>query len=126
VAQELMASGTATKPVLGVQGNTSANGTAGATIASVAAGSPAAQAGIAAGDVVTRVDNTEVGTFADLIARIGSYAPGDQVTLTVTSGGATRTVQVTLGSTSDTAASTSSGDEGANPFGSGNPFRNGN
>ena len=83
-------------------------------------GSPTADAGLAAGDVVTKVDNAAVDTFADLIARIGSHAPGDQVTLTVMHGGAARTVQVTLGSTPDTAASTSSGGQTSNPFGNGN------
>jgi putative serine protease PepD len=128
VAQELMATGTATKPVLGVQGNATATTTAGAQIAAVAPGSPAAQAGLAAGDVVTKVGNDTVGDFADLIARIGAAAPGSQVTLAVISGGATRTVQVTLGSTPDQAATTSNGGQSTSPFsGRGNsPFGGGN
>ncbi len=44
--------------------------------AQVQAGSPAQQAGLAAGDVVTKVGDAKVEDFADLIARIGSYAPG--------------------------------------------------
>ena len=121
VAQEIMQNGTASKPVLGVTGNVARTGGAasgaGAQIGQVQAGSPAQQAGLAAGDVVTKVGSAKVEDFADLIARIGSYAPGSQVALTVQSGGATKTVQVTLGSQPDKAATTDSGGESQNPFG---------
>ena len=127
VAQEILDTGSATKPVLGVQGNTSSGGGPGAQLAAVEPDSAAAQAGLAVGDVVTRVDDVRVQDFADLIARVGSRAPGSQVTLTATSGGAERTVDVTLGSTPDRAASTSSGgrtDRTPSPFGGGTPFTN--
>ncbi|GAA1317488.1 S1C family serine protease [Pseudonocardia xinjiangensis] len=133
VAQELINSGTATKPVLGVQGNASSSGGTGggAPIAAVQPGSPAAQAGLAAGDVVTKVGTAPVQNFADLIARIGANDPGQQVALTVqgTNGGATRTVNVTLGSQPDKAATTAGGGQsqgGNNPFGGQNPFGGGN
>jgi len=130
VAQEIMQNGTASKPVLGVTGNVARTGGAasgaGAQIGQVQAGSPAQQAGLAAGDVVTKVGSAKVEDFADLIARIGSYAPGSQVALTVQSGGATKTVQVTLGSQPDKAATTDSGGESQNPFGGqGFPFGGG-
>jgi putative serine protease PepD len=124
VAQEIINSGTATKPLLGVQGST-ANSSAvdGAPIASVQPGSPAANAGLVAGDVVTQVGNQRVENFSDLVARIGSYAPGQQVTLTVTNGGGQqRTVNVTLGSQPDQGATTSSGGQSQNPFGQNSPF----
>jgi putative serine protease PepD len=125
VAQEIMTSGTATKPVLGVQGgaDSSSAGTDGARIAAVQPGSPAAQAGLVTGDVVSKVGDAKVEDFSDLVARIGSYAPGQQVTLTVGSGGSERTVQVTLGSRPDQAASTGTGGESNTPFG--NPFGQG-
>jgi putative serine protease PepD len=48
------------------------------------------------------------------------------VALTVQSGGATKTVQVTLGSQPDKAATTDSGGESQNPFGGqGFPFGGG-
>lgn len=122
VAQEILASGAATKPVLGVRGDAVASGGSGAQLGAVEEGSPAAQAGLAAGDVVTKVDDAGVEDFADLIARIGAHAPGDQVTLTVRSGGAERTAQVTLGSAPDRAATTSSGGQSENPFGGRAPF----
>jgi putative serine protease PepD len=132
VAQELINSGTATKPVLGVEGNASSSGGTGggAPIAAVQPGSPAAQAGLAAGEVVTKVGNAPVQNFADLIARIGANSPGQQVALTVQggNGGAGRTVNVTLGSQPDKAATTAGGGQsqgGNNPFGSQNPFGGG-
>ncbi len=129
LAQEILDTGTATKPVLGVQGAAVAGGSGdGAQIGAVTEGSPAASAGLVAGDVVTRVDDRRVEGFADLIARIGSYAPGDRVTLTLGDG---RTVDVTLGSIPDEGASTSSGGQTQrppNPFGfpGGDPFGGGN
>jgi putative serine protease PepD len=111
VAQEILDTGGATKPVLGVQGGQQSTqqeqAAGGATIAAVQDGSAAATAGLKAGDVVTKVGDARVEDFSDLVARIGSYAPGDKVTLTVESGGAERTVDVTLGSTKDEAATTS-------------------
>ena len=136
VAEEIINTGAATKPVLGVQGsigasNPNANG---AQIAAVQPGSPAEAAGLKAGDVVTKVGDAQVADFADLMARIGSHAPGEQVTLTVTNGGAERTVNVTLGSQPDQSATTSPSSGGGNgggngggsrnPFGQGNPFGN--
>ena len=111
VAQEILDTGGATKPVLGVQGGQQSTqqeqAAGGATIAAVQDGSAAATAGLKAGDVVTKVGDARVEDFSDLVARIGSYAPGDKVTLSVESGGAERTVDVTLGSTKDEAATTS-------------------
>ena len=75
---------------------------------------------------MSKVGDARVEDFSDLIARIGSYAPGQQVTLTVGSGGAQRTVTVTLGSQPDQAASTSTGGESNSPFGGlPNPFGRG-
>ncbi len=61
VAQEIMQNGTATKPVLGVQGGDTSSSADqnGAQIAAVQAGSPAAQAGLAVGDVVTKVGDAQ-------------------------------------------------------------------
>ena len=118
VAQEILDTGSATKPVLGVQGGQQSTqqeqAAGGATIAAVQDGSAAATAGLKAGDVVTKVGDARVEDFSDLVARIGSYAPGDKVTLTVESGGAERTVDVTLGSTKDEAATTSTSPSSGN------------
>jgi putative serine protease PepD len=111
VAQEILDTGSATKPVLGVQGAPEspqrAEAGSGATLAAVQEGSPAATAGLAAGDVVTKVGDARVEDFLDLVARIGAQAPGGAVTLTVERGGQERTVDVTLGTTKDEAPTTS-------------------
>ena len=119
VAQEIMQNGSATKPVLGVTGSVRAAVAAAAAPRSAPCrrARPPQKAGLAAGDVVTKVGDAKVEDFADLIARIGSYAPGAQVSLTVQSGGASKTVQVTLGSQTDKAATTGTGGESQNPFG---------
>ncbi len=122
VSQEILDTGTATKPVLGVQGDPTAADGSGAQVGAITEGSAAADAGLAAGDVVTRVDDARVQDFTDLIARIGAQTPGDTVTLTVSSGGTERTVDVTLGSTPDAAATTTGGGEQQSPFGGGSPF----
>jgi S1-C subfamily serine protease len=68
----------------------------GVPIADVAAGSPAADAGIAAGDRVTAVGGTAVSTVDDLLAALGEHEPGDHVDLTWTRDGTEHTATVTL------------------------------
>jgi putative serine protease PepD len=122
VAQEILADGTASKPVLGVAGSTN-TGDDGAVISSVDPDSGAAKAGLAAGDVVTKVGGAKVEDFADLVARIGAQTPGGTVELTVRGPqGAERPVTVTLGSTDDRAASTAQQAPASTPFGQGGPF----
>jgi putative serine protease PepD len=50
------------------------------------------------GDVITAIDGTTVHSANQLIAQIQKHKPGDQISLTISRGGATRTVSVTLGS----------------------------
>jgi serine protease Do len=52
---------------------------AGALITSVSSGSPADEAGLKAGDVVTKIDNEGINTSDDLVSVIGSHKIGDQV-----------------------------------------------
>jgi putative serine protease PepD len=65
----------------------------------VVAGSPAAKAGLKAGDVITKIDNKRIANSDDFIAVISNYTPGQTVTLTVTAPNSTssKQVQVTLG-----------------------------
>ncbi|MGV9713611.1 S1C family serine protease [Gordonia sp. NPDC003424] len=102
IANELLQDGQATKPVLGVSGSLNSNSSAdGAQITSLQSGGPAAQAGLKAGDVVTKIGDTPISNYADLMAQVLTHNPGDTVPVTVTSGGQSRTVQVKLGSTVD-------------------------
>ena len=54
------------------------------------------EVGLQAGDIVTKVDDTEVANGNELINAIANYSPGDTVTLTIYRNGQTQTVQVTL------------------------------
>ncbi|GIG36776.1 S1C family serine protease [Cellulomonas pakistanensis] len=83
--------------VPGVGGAAGATGSSGATIAGVIEGTPAAEAGLAAGDTVTAVDSTAVADADALSAALADHAPGDQVTLTwTTADGTARTATVIL------------------------------
>lgn len=83
VAEELERTGRATRAVLGVSLAASDRTTNGATIGQVTPGGPADQAGLRAGEVVTRVDDRLVTNGNELVAAIRDHAPGDRVTLTV-------------------------------------------
>ena len=63
----------------------------------VVAGSPAAKAGLRAGDKITSVDGLSVASSNDFIEILANDKPGQTVTMTVSGPGGTRTVKVTLG-----------------------------
>jgi putative serine protease PepD len=75
-----------------------ATGTPGATVSEVVNGSPADEAGIRPGDVITGVDGEDVGSAEDLVAAVRAHEPGDTVTLSWTRGGEAQTAKVELGS----------------------------
>jgi putative serine protease PepD len=70
----------------------------GAQIQDVSAGSTAEEAGIEAGDIITKIDDTLITTKDALIATIRSYRPGDTVTLTWTRNGEEQSAQLVLDS----------------------------
>ncbi|WP_062387423.1 S1C family serine protease [Demequina iriomotensis] len=98
-AEEIIATGEATYPVVGVQLDGSYTGegvkVADATNA-VASGGPAAEAGIEAGDIITAIDGRPITRSEELIVAIRAKAPGDTVTLTVQRGDDTQDIAVTL------------------------------
>ena len=69
----------------------------GALVAEPQANSPAAKAGIAAGDVITSVNDQPVKDARDLARKIGAMAPKASVKLAVLHGGSEKTVTLTLG-----------------------------
>ena len=70
--------------------------TQGAEVQDVNAGSTADDAGLAKGDVITKVDDTLITGADSLVATIRSYRPGDEVTVTYEHGGETKTVTLQL------------------------------
>ncbi|WP_313307467.1 Do family serine endopeptidase [Epilithonimonas hominis] len=68
----------------------------GVYVTEVTGKSGAEDAGIRTGDIITKIDGTNIGSFADLSFAIGSRRPGDKVTVTYTRNGKPNTVTVTL------------------------------
>jgi putative serine protease PepD len=95
IAARLISSGKVEHAYLGVSIDaTAANG--GVRLSDIVPNTPAASAGLHAGDVVRSVDGTRVATANALRAVIDQHKPGDTITLTYLRGGATHTAHVTL------------------------------
>ncbi|MFJ6747112.1 trypsin-like peptidase domain-containing protein [Streptomyces sp. NPDC091266] len=105
VAEELINTGRAAHPVIGVSLETEYAGD-GARVSTrskegtppVTPGGPGAKAGIKAGDVITKVDGAPVHGGEELIVKIRSHRPGDKLMVTLERDGKERTVRLTLGS----------------------------
>ena len=81
-------------------GGQSGSSSSGATVTGVLSGSPAAQAGLTAGDTIVSVDGQTVDSPTTLSALLGQHHPGDHVQIgwTDASGGQhTSTVQLATG-----------------------------
>ncbi|WP_327285264.1 MULTISPECIES: S1C family serine protease [unclassified Streptomyces] len=105
VAEELIRTGHATHPVIGVTldmeytGDGARVGTKGeGGKPAVAPGGPGARAGIQGGDVITKVDGVRVHGGDELVIKIRAHRPGDPLTLTVLRDGRERTLDLVLGS----------------------------
>ena len=61
-------------------------------------GGAAADAGLRAGDVITKVGSDAISTVQSLTEALAGYSSGDKVSVTYQRGGATKTAQVTLAS----------------------------
>lgn len=88
VAEQLIADGTASHAYLGVtpEDGTARDGSAGragARVAQVQDGTPAARAGLQVGDVVVAVDGERVDSAEALVAQVRERTAGEEVTLTV-------------------------------------------
>ena len=69
----------------------------GVRLGSIVPGSAAEQAGLQAGDVLVRLDDTSLPAFSDLRALIGRHRPGDTLPLIYLRDGLDRATSVTLG-----------------------------
>ena len=101
IAQSILSDGSYEKPYLGVtvrpaEADEASGSPAGAEIVSVTDGSPAAAAGLQAGDIVTAANGKAVDSGTSLVLRVADCAAGEQLTLTVWRGGKLQDVTVTL------------------------------
>ncbi|MYQ41724.1 putative serine protease PepD [Streptomyces sp. LamerLS-316] len=104
VAEQLIKTGQPVYPVIGAT-VTMEEKTGGAVISDEGAGGtpavtpngPAAEAGLKAGDVITKFNDTTVESGPTLIGEIWTHKPGDKVTLTYKRDGKTATAELTLG-----------------------------
>ncbi|QQS19298.1 trypsin-like peptidase domain-containing protein [Candidatus Saccharibacteria bacterium] len=60
-------------------------------------GGPAAEAGIAEGDIITKIDGTDINEKSSLLSILSKHKAGDSVELTILRGDATKTISVKLG-----------------------------
>jgi putative serine protease PepD len=93
IASQLIGSGSVKHAYLGVGITTASNGV---KLSEVRPGTPAANAGLQAGDVITAVGGRQVHDPTALSTAIDAKKPGDRVTLTYTRNGQTHTATVTL------------------------------
>ena len=105
MADQLIENGEAVHPYLGVYLSDLTQETAsrfespvdsGALIEEVEPGSPADDAGIQRGDIVTAAGSEEVRSSGDLLSALRDYMPGDKVRLTVLRNGEETTLQANL------------------------------
>ncbi|GFN05481.1 protease [Streptomyces microflavus] len=104
VAEQLIKTGKPVYPVIGAT-VTMEEKTGGAAISSegaagtpaVTPNGPAAKAGLKAGDVITKFNDTVIDSGPTLIGEIWTRKPGEKVTLTYERDGKTATAEVTLG-----------------------------
>lgn len=95
VANQIIAGKKVEHAYVGVSLQASSQG--GAQIATVQPNSPATQAGLQAGDLITAINGQSVTSTDNFISIIDNFNPGQTVTLTVRRGGSTQQVKVKLG-----------------------------
>lgn len=105
-AEQLIATGQATYPVIGVALDTGYRGEGVRVLAAgsdgmdpVTPGGPADEAGIEPGDVILSFDGRPMTTAQELVVAVRARAPGDEVVLEVRRGSRVEEFQVVLGET---------------------------
>ncbi|MDQ4149319.1 MAG: trypsin-like peptidase domain-containing protein [Actinomycetota bacterium] len=94
-AEQIIATGRAARPFLGISGETIPNG-GGAQVQDVIPGGSVADAGLRPGDVIVELEGNKVGSMDDLIAALLKFKVGDRVSVTYKRGNDTRTAEVEL------------------------------
>jgi putative serine protease PepD len=93
IVSQLISSGKAEHAYLGVAVETQ-NGVV--RITQVRSGTPAAQAGLRTGDVVTAIDGKDVASADALTSAVSAKSPGDTISVTYTRDGTSHTAQIKL------------------------------
>ncbi len=99
IAEQLIRTGKATHPVIGVSATTvgaDGNGPRGAKLNDITKGGAAAGAGLKSGDVITRVGSRAVTSVDSLIVELRAYRVGETVTVTYLRGGKAQTARLLL------------------------------
>jgi serine protease Do len=84
-------------PYLGVMVSLPQSGERGVLVREVTSDSPAAKAGLRAGDHIIKVEDRDVQSVEQFLQTISSHKPGDKMTLHVMRGGQEQTIITTLG-----------------------------
>ena len=82
----------------------------------------AAKAGLKLGDVITKMDDTDITSYEDLVAAKKSYSAGDTVTLTVYREGKTMEVELTFDAVPESAETNNSDQSTDNSYNNGNGY----
>ena len=110
VAKQIRLNGKVSYPVIGISGVSLADYSAyqlqrygvnvavntGLYVVEATNNGPAQKAGIQSGDVIVKVENTEITTYKSFLTELYSHKPGDTIEVTINRSGTEKTVQVTL------------------------------
>lgn len=106
VIEQLIQYQTVKRPYIGISGIAVDETTAkrynlptGVYVYTISENSPAKQAGLQKGDVITKIGDTEVSTVSELNKVRNTYKIGETISLTIYRNGETSQIQVTLGET---------------------------
>lgn len=99
--------------------------TEGVFVCSVDPDSAADKAGLKLGDVITKMDDTDITSYEDLVAAKKSYSAGDTVTLTVYREGKTIEVELTFDAAPETTETSSSDQSTDNSYNGNGGYGNG-
>lgn len=94
IADQILAEGKVRRSWIGIEGATGAHGV---VVGNVLAGSPAATAQLAVGDVITAINGSQVKTMTALVVKLRALKPGTSTTVVVERDGRSRTLPIELG-----------------------------
>ena len=108
VTDELIAHGSVSHALLGINGTTyfrtsesGASVAVGVQVTSVVPGSGASTAGLSTGEIITAVEGETITRMEDLITTLRYMSAGDEITVDVSDGTSTRAIDLTLGERDD-------------------------